>query len=420
MAIRRSHRGDCGGGSDCCCRWLLDYRPQGLGGPRHRLEFPTKKAAEQHLAATRVKVARREYIAPDKIPTFGEAATQWLEGKMGHHPATLQGWRVHLRHLEPLNKLRLDRIDVAMIERVRDALRNEKQLSPKTVSAIMTTATAVYKLVLRRGWVTSSPAAIAERPRRAVAELSVDDNDSESDRGLRAVHPEEVLSTDEIKRLLEHATPGLWRTLFATVASTGLRPEEVYALRWSDLELGDVGRLYVRRSLSWSRAVGEHGKVRPKFFQPKTDAGYRTLPFPAPLVTGLKAWKLQCPPSAHDLVFCRLDGEPLHRSSVLRQGLYPALRRAGLRSANVKTLRHSYASGLIMSGAPVTEVQHRLGHSNPAVTLKVYSHWFKDADTGAVDRFASGFLAGLGGSGQKVGTEAVSIQAPVTILSRIA
>ena len=28
---------------------------------------------------------------------------------------------------------------------------------------------------------------------------------------------------------------------------------------------------------------------------------------------------------------------------------------------------------------------------NPAITLEVYSHWFKDAATGAVDRFAQGF-----------------------------
>jgi integrase len=107
----------------------------------------------------------------------------------------------------------------------------------------------------------------------------------------------------------------------------------------------------------------------------------------------LRTWKLQCPSSLHDLVFCRPDGQPLHRSNVLPQGLYPALRRAKLRSANVKTLRHSYASGLIAAGAPITEVQHRMGHSNPSVTLKVYSHWFKHADTGAADRFAAGFLS---------------------------
>jgi integrase len=148
----------------------------------------------------------------------------------------------------------------------------------------------------------------------------------------------------------------------------------------------------------------EKGRVRPKFYEPKTRSGYRTLPLPSTLVAMLKVWKLQSPQSEHDLAFCRLDGQPLHRSNVLRQGLYPALLRAELRSANVKTLRHSYASGLIAAGAPITEVQHRLGHSNPAVSLKVYSHWFKDADTGAVDRFAQGFLGNPKKSGQKVGT----------------
>jgi integrase len=198
------------------------------------------------------------------------------------------------------------------------------------------------------------------------------------------VRPDEVLSADEIRRLLEAAEPGRYRTSFATVAATGIRPEEVYGLQWGDLELREGrGRLFVRRSLSWSRGLEEEGAVRPKFYEPKTKAGRRDLAVPDELIAMLKGWKLQCPASEHDLVFCRTDGQPLHRSNVLRQGLYPALRRAKLRGANIKALRHSYASGLIAAGAPITEVQHRLGHSNPAVTLRVYSHWFKDADTGA-------------------------------------
>ena len=155
--------------------------------------------------------------------------------------------------------------------------------------------------------------------------------------------------------------------------------------------------------------------MRPKFYEPKTRSGYRTMPLPAALVAMLKVWKLQSPQSEHDLVFCRVDGQPLHRSNVLRQGLYPALRRAELRNANVKTLRHSFASGLIAAGAPITEVQHRLGHSNPAVTLRVYSHWFKDADTGAVDRFAQGFLANPKKSGQKVATDSGRNRRPKSV-----
>lgn len=382
--------------------WRLDYRPQGLAGPRKRIEFPTKKAAEKHLATTAHKVSRGEYISPEKFPTFKKAGEDWLREKSDRHPATVQGWRVHLKHLAKLDNFRLDRIDVITVERVRDELR--ANLSAKTISAVLTTCAAVFKLAQRRGLVANNPAAIAERPRKAVAELSGADQADESDRGLRAVRPDEVLGADEIKKLLDHAAAGLYRTLFATVAATGLRPEEAYALKWTDVSLDDA-RIYVRRSLSWSRGLEEKGRVRPKFYEPKTRSGYRTLPLPATLVAMLKVWKLRSPQSEHDLVFCRPDGQPLHRSNVLRQGLYPALRRAELRSVNVKTLRHSYASGLIAAGAPITEVQHRLGHSNPAVTLKVYSHWFKDADTGAVDRFAQGFLGKPEKSGQKVGTE---------------
>jgi len=109
----------------------------------------------------------------------------------------------------------------------------------------------------------------------------------------------------------------------------------------------------------------------------------------------LRTWKLACPPSAHDLVFCGPGGEPLRRSTILRSGIYQACRRAGLRQCGVKTLRHSYASGLLAMGAPITQVQHLLGHSNPGVTLRVYSHWIASEDTGIPARFAASFLGAL-------------------------
>jgi integrase len=233
-SIKRYHQAACIGG-DCDCPWRLDYRPQGLAGPRKRIEFPTKKAAEKHLAATATKVARGEYIPPEKIPTFAKAGEEWLRDKADRHPATVQGWRVHLKHLVKLDNVRLDRIDVAAVERVRDELR--ANLGARTISAVLTTCAAVFKLAQRRGWAANNPAAIAERPRRAVAELTVADQTDESEKGLRAVRPDEVLSVNEIKKLLDHAAPGLYRTLLATVAATGMRPEEVYALKWTDISL---------------------------------------------------------------------------------------------------------------------------------------------------------------------------------------
>jgi integrase len=419
--IAKYHKRDCSGAS-CGCPYRLDFRPEGVRGRRKRIEFPTKKAAEKHLATTATKVSRNEYIEPATVPTFGAVAEEWLHDKADLRPATIQGYRSDVRHLVALHGIRLDRISVALIEGMRDDLR-AAGFAPKTVGYLLTTCAAVFKLAMRRGYVTSNPAATAERPRRSAAkELTDADEEAQRAYGLRSIRADEALSAEEISLLLDHTEPGLYRTLFATVAATGLRSEEVYALKWGDVQFdGERPQIFVRRSVSWSRALGETGRVRPKFYPPKTESGYRALPIPAALVNALKAWKLKCPPSDHDLMFCRGDGAPLARSHVLRVGLYPALRRAGLRRVNVKTLRHSYASGLIAAGAPITEVQHRLGHANPGTTLKVYSHWFKDADTGAADRYTQGFLKRFTyaakptaeKSGQKVGIDQVANDAQV-------
>jgi len=51
---------------------------------------------------------------------------------------------------------------------------------------------------------------------------------------------------------------------------------------------------------------------------------------------------------------------------------------------------------MIAAGAAITEVQNQLGHSNPSITLGIYSHWFKNAKgCGAVERLAKMALGTL-------------------------
>jgi integrase len=106
-------------------------------------------------------------------------------------------------------------------------------------------------------------------------------------------------------------------------------------------------------------------------------------------MAALKRWKLQCPQSAEGLVFPAPNGQPLCRDRLLRTHFYPALAHARLRQVTFHSLRHSCASAMIAVGATITEVQHQLGHSNPSITLSIYSHWFKNSQSGgAVERLA--------------------------------
>jgi integrase len=227
---------------------------------------------------------------------------------------------------------------------------------------------------------------------------------SSEDEGVSSddtVSPDAVLSPDEIRTMLNSSSPGLYRTLFTTAALTGARSGELFALRWGDIEIPKNGPayLYVRRTVSWARVKGD--VIRPRYYPPKTRAGLRKIPIPAELVSTLRSWKLQCPATDDDLVFPAADGRPIRRSNALRYGLWSALRRAGLRRVNMHSLRHSFASALIMGGAAVTEVQSLLGHASPAITLGIYSHWFKTVDSGAVGRLSQMIL---GADVGKVGT----------------
>ena len=59
----------------------------------------------------------------------------------------------------------------------------------------------------------------------------------------------------------------------------------------------------------------------------------------------------------------------------------PAVKATGYAGVTCHDLRHAYASVLIGAGQSVKVVSERLGHSNAAMTLNVYSHlWPADED----------------------------------------
>jgi len=356
------------------------YQVRMPGPDRHRETYRTKREAENALEKAREARDNHSYVAPKNVPTFGAVADEWLSTKLlpgAYRENTIAHYRGQRPHLAPLDHYRLIGINVATIERLRDELYKAGELSVSTVNSTLRTCTAIFKFAMRRGYTQQNPAALAERLRVGSGELVGNDDADHSG----SVDPREVLDPSEIERLIKAAKPGYEATLITTVALTGMRIDEALALRWGDVEI-DGGNLHVRRSLSW--AAGP--PARPVFTLPKTRSGLRTISFPAELSHALKVWKLQCPKGEADLIFPNPDGLPIHRTNLLRSALYPALRRADLRQVGFHSLRHSYASILIMNGASITETQHLLGHGDPSMTLRRYAHWLKGVKTDSADK----------------------------------
>jgi integrase len=177
-----------------------------------------------------------------------------------------------------------------------------------------------------------------------------------------------VLSTDEIERLLAAADP-TWRVLLEVALFAGLRSGELGALRWMDVDL-DALVIRVRCQL------GRDGQR----VALKSDAANRDVHLAPSLARSLAAHRLQSRYSAnYDAVFADPSGDAIGYHAMIRRSVVPAAERAGLPGVTMHTLRHTYASVLIATGANVKWVQGQLGHTKASMTLDTYAALWEQA-----------------------------------------
>lgn len=155
---------------------------------------------------------------------------------------------------------------------------------------------------------------------------------------------------------------------------TGIRVSEGLALTWDDVDLGN-SLLTISHSLN--RTAG--GKYE-LYSDTKTVNGRRTISIDVNTVQYLKEWQIiQAKHGASQLIMSEND-EPLWRSTVQRVIARHA-KLAGVKRIQGKGLRHSHVSYLINEfNADVLLVSRRLGHSDPSITLKHYSHMWPMKD----------------------------------------
>src|SRR5262249_37923612 len=122
------------------------------------------------------------------------------------------------------------------------------------------------------------------------------------------------------------------------MALAALRPEEVCGLRWADIDMaGETLSISNVRTLNWDGG----GHVVEK--EPKTEAGYRTLPLPSVMVDALKA--LRATQAAERLAvgaaytatgYVLVDevGQPF-RTDQLRRLTYRLMKAAGMRQVRL-------------------------------------------------------------------------------------
>ena len=159
----------------------------------------------------------------------------------------------------------------------------------------------------------------------------------------------EVISIEEVQKILK-ATPNLkHKAMLTTIYSAGLRIGELLNLRIGDID-SDGMRIWVRE--------GKGVKDRMTVLSPM-------------LLKLLRIYFIKHRPMQY--LFEGPDGKPYSGSSV-RKVLQRAVKKANIhKSVRPHTLRHSFATHLLENGTNLRYIQALLGHTS-AKTTEIYTH----------------------------------------------
>jgi len=159
----------------------------------------------------------------------------------------------------------------------------------------------------------------------------------------------ELLSREDVWRLLNACTHLRHRLLLATTYAAGLRVSEVIALKVSDL---DADRMTVRV------AQGKGAKDR-------------YVPLAKRLLQDWRSYWRSEPPRVW--LFPNRQGTRPIDITVAQKIYTMAKLRAGLqKQGGIHALRHAYAPHLLEAGGDLQAVQHQLGHRHLSTTMRYF------------------------------------------------
>ncbi len=200
------------------------------------------------------------------------------------------------------------------------------------------------------------------------------------------------LTLEQARKFLEGVRKHRLEALLTMAIITGMRRGELLALRWSNMNF-EVHTLLVLHTVDY---IPHYGYVET---EPKTKAGKRAISLPPFLIDMLRLHKDEILERQNkqgekwenrDLVFPDLKGGYFNPSYLLRV-FKKLLQEVGVPHMHFHDLRHSAATILLSMGVNMKVIQELLGHSDIAITLRLYSHLLPSMQQDASDKWEEKF-----------------------------
>jgi len=251
------------------------------------------------------------------------------------------------RLIETLKPIELERWQSDMLQKYK----------PSTVQKFRSILYSILEKAVDNDIIRKNP---LERVTAPKVMLNLQDDESSVD----------PFTEEELQRILEHANEynrnHYMKNIIRLMYATGMRPGEIVALRWSDID-------FERKTIQVSKT-----RIRNEDGATKTRASNRFIDM---LPLAEKALKDQYEHTkAYEHIFINSKKQPFYSHDVIGVNFQRILKNAGVKARVLYNLRHTFASQLISKGADIVWVSKMLGHKDVSITLKIYTKFIEEND----------------------------------------
>lgn len=319
------------------------------------------------------------------MPTLREWTKKYLDPESGMltgiEPGTRAGYERNAERsfLKVLGDMPIDSIGRADVgrwimwqEAQPSKIYKGKTVSPKTVRNYHAVLSSVLTAAVDEQLIPSNPA-----------------HKTRISKGVK--HEGVLLSREEFSTLL-HFIDDRYKRFLLFLVGTGCRWGEATAITWGDINF-DMNPVTVRIDKAWKKSTNG----APVLKHPKSSKATRTISLWPELVEALgtpgepEALVFGSPESGTHLwpgrfrssTWLPAVNSAMDKDLCKAQGHKPLSKRP-----TVHDLRHTHASWLVASGAPLPFVQARMGHESITTTIGVYGHLLPDAHIQMADMMA--------------------------------
>lgn len=306
----------------------------------------TTREARVVLHEIEAQLMRNEYKELRKA-TFREFAGIWLRDYprlVGMKRSTESDYRSAFNAIwfkAPFADADLGSIAVEDVERYV-AARLQQGLSARRMADVIVPLKTMFKWAAKWHYLWANPISDLKKPKYETPEM-------------------DFLTPEEAHRIVDAIDP-YYRPMLLFALMTGVRPGELIAIRWRDIDL--------QHRLVSVRYTLDRGELLP----PKTDNARRRIPLPPELIEILEAHKRSWVANPLGLVFVTPVGSPIDLSNWRNRVFHTALERAGVRRVRTYDLRHTYAAWMISLNVEPLQLQKNLGHYDLGFTYRTYGH----------------------------------------------